>query len=39
MDITLITIAHRVETLALASKVIELEKGEIIDSTQQARTI
>jgi ATP-binding cassette subfamily B protein RaxB len=34
MDITLITIAHRVETLALASKIIALEKGEIIDLKQ-----
>jgi ATP-binding cassette subfamily B protein RaxB len=34
MDITLITLAHRVETLALASKIIALEKGEIIDLKQ-----
>ncbi|WP_456292275.1 peptidase domain-containing ABC transporter [Pseudomonas sp. AK106] len=30
MDITLITIAHRIETLALASRIISIENGKVV---------
>lgn len=36
MDCTLITIAHRKETLAMASNIIAIEKGEIIKNIDLA---